>query len=180
MDERPIGYPTGWAPMLSFGGRIGLNYKGVDLNIDLAGGALQSWFQDYELKNALHGGGNSPAYILEDRWHREDPYDPNSKWIAGYYPAIRNGNSGPNALNSDFWLTNVRYLRVRNLELGYTLPSRISQKLKAERLRVYINGSNLISFDNVKKFQIDPEIDARAAVVYPQQRTILAGFNFTF
>ncbi len=180
MDERPIGYPTGWAPMLSFGGRIGLNYKGVDLNIDLAGGALQSWFQDYELKNALHGGGNSPAYILEDRWHREDPYDPNSKWIAGYYPAIRNGNSGPNALNSDFWLTNVRYLRVRNLELGYTLPSRISQKIKAERLRVYINGSNLISFDNVKKFQIDPEIDARAAVVYPQQRTILAGFNFTF
>lgn len=180
MDERPIGYPTGWAPMLSFGGRIGLNYKGFDLNVDLAGGALQSWFQDYELKNALHGGGNSPAYILEDRWHREDPYDPNSKWIPGYYPAIRNGNSGPNSMNSDFWLTNVRYLRVRNLELGYTLPSRISQKIKAERLRVYINGSNLLSFDNVKKFQIDPEIDARAAVVYPQQRTILAGFNFTF
>lgn len=112
MDERPIGYPTGWAPMMSFGGRIGLNWKGIDLNADFSGGAVQSWFQDYELRNAFHGGGNSPAYLLEDRWHRADPYDSNSEWIAGYYPAIRNGNSGPNHRNSDFWLTNVRYLRI--------------------------------------------------------------------
>ena len=180
MDERPIGYPTGWAPMVSFGGNIGLNWKGIDLNIDLAGGAMQSWFQDYELRNAFHGGGNSPAYLLEDRWHRADPYDPDSEWIPGRYPAIREGNSGPNARNSDFWLTNVRFLRVRNLELGYTLPSVITEKINVQKARIYINGSNLISFDNVKKFGIDPEIEARAAVVYPQQKTVLVGFNFSF
>jgi len=180
MDERPIGYPTGWAPMITFGGRIGLNYKGIDLNVDFAGGGMQSWNQDYELRNAFHGGGNSPAYLLEDRWHREDPYDRNSKWIPGYYPAIRNGNSGPNGRNSDFWLTNVRYLRVRNLELAYTLPQTISQKIKAQKIRLYVNGSNLISFDNVKDYQIDPEIEAAAAVVYPQQRVFMAGFNVTF
>ncbi|MCS4226379.1 TonB-dependent receptor [Sphingobacterium sp. BIGb0165] len=180
MDQRPIGYPTGWAPMMTFGGRIGLDWKGINLNIDLAGGAIQSWFQDYELRNAFHGGGNSPAYLLEDRWHRKDPYDPNSEWIPGYYPAIRNGNSGPNSANSDFWLTNVRYLRVRNLELGYNLPKAWIQKLKAEKVRFYINASNLISFDNVKDFQIDPEIEARAAVVYPQQKVFMVGFNMTF
>lgn len=180
MDERPIGYPTGWAPMMSFGGRIGLNWKGIDLNIDLAGATMQSWNQDYELRNAFHGGGNSPAYLLEDRWHRADPYDANSEWIPGYYPAIRNGNTGPNSKNSDFWLTNVRYLRVRNLELAYHLPKRITDKLKAEKIRFYINGSNLISFDNVKKFQIDPEIEAAAAVTYPQQKVFMAGFNVTF
>jgi len=180
MDQRPIGYPTGWAPMMTFGGRIGLDWKGINLNIDLAGGAIQSWFQDYELRNAFHGGGNSPAYLLEDRWHRKDPYDPNSEWIPGYYPAIRNGNSGPNSVNSDFWLTNVRYLRVRNLELGYNLPKAWIQKLKAEKVRFYINASNLISFDNVKDFQIDPEIEARAAVVYPQQKVFMVGFNMTF
>lgn len=180
MDERPIGYPTGWAPMMSFGGRIGLNWKGIDLNIDFAGGAVQSWFQDYELRNAFHGGGNSPAYLLEDRWHRADPYNPNSEWIPGYYPAIRNGNTGPNSRNSDFWLTNVRYLRVRNLELAYSLPKGFAEKIKAEKIRFYINASNLISFDNVKKFQIDPEIEARAAVVYPQQKVFMAGFNVTF
>lgn len=180
MDQRPIGYPTGWAPMMTFGGRIGLDWKGINLNIDLAGGAIQSWFQDYELRNAFHGGGNSPAYLLEDRWHRKDPYDPNSEWIPGYYPAIRNGNSGPNSANSDFWLTNVRYLRVRNLELGYNLPKAWIQKLKAEKVRFYINASNLISFDNVKDYQIDPEIEARAAVVYPQQKVFMVGFNMTF
>ena len=180
MDERPIGYPTGWAPMMSFGGRIGLNWKGIDLNIDFAGGAMQSWNQDYELRNAFHGDGNSPAYLLEDRWHRADPYDVNSEWIPGYYPAIRKGNSGPNSRNSDFWLTNVRYLRVRNLELAYSLPKRITEKLKAEKIRMYVNGSNLISFDNVKKFQIDPEIEAAAAVAYPQQKVFMVGFNVTF
>lgn len=180
MDERPIGYPTDWAPMLSFGGRIGLAWKGIDLNIDFAGGAMQSWFQDYELRNAFHGGGNSPAYLLEDRWHRADPYDPQSEWIEGYYPALRNGNSGPNSKNSDFWLTNVRYLRVKNMELGYTFPKQLISKIKAEKLRLFVSGSNLLSFDNVGKFQIDPEIDARAAVVYPQQSTVLVGFNVTF
>ena len=41
MDERPIGYPEGWAPIMSFGGNIGLQWKGIDLNIDLSGGAMQ-------------------------------------------------------------------------------------------------------------------------------------------
>ncbi len=180
MDERPIGYPTGWNPMITFGGHIGLEWKGIDLNIDLAGGGMQSWCQDYELRNPYHAGGNSPAYLLEDRWHRADPYDPDSEWIPGYYPAIRKGNTGPNHRNSDFWLTNVRYLRIRNMELGYTFPKKIISKIHAEKVRVYINGSNLVSFDNVGKFEIDPEIEARAAVVYPQQRTVLVGFNVTF
>ena len=166
--------------MMTFGGRVALNWKGIDLNIDFAGGAMQSWNQDYELRNAFHADGNSPAYLLEDRWHRADPYDRNSAWIPGYYPAIRQGNSGPNSRNSDFWLTNVRYLRVRNLELAYSLPKSITSKLKAEKIRLYVNGSNLISFDNVKKFQIDPEIEAAAAVVYPQQQVFMIGFNVTF
>lgn len=180
MDERPIGYPTGWSPMLSYGASIGLSWKGVDLNLDFAGGGMQSWCQDYELRNPFHGGGNSPAYLLEDRWHREDPYDPNSQWIAGYYPAIRKGTSGPNGRNSDFWLTNVRYLRLNNMELGYTLPKSMIAKIKAQKVRLYVSGSNLFSIDNVSKFQIDPEIEARAAVAYPQQSTILVGFNVTF
>ena len=55
--------------------------KGIDLNIDLSGGAMQGWRQNYELANAFHGNGNSPEYLLEDRWHRADLYDPNSEWI---------------------------------------------------------------------------------------------------
>lgn len=180
MDERPIGYPDSWAPMIGFGGNISLDWKDFDLSLDFTGGAMQSWFQNYELRNAFHNGYNSPAYLLTDRWHRADPYDPNSEWISGYYPAVREGNSGPNSKNSDFWLHNVRYIRLRNAELGYTLPKVLTRKTKMEKCRLYVNVSNLFSLDNVSKYQIDPEISANAGVVYPQQRTVILGFNLTF
>lgn len=180
MDERPIGFPENWAPILSFGGNIGLEWKGIDLNIDLSGGAMQGWRQNYELTNAYHNGGNSPAYLLEDRWHRLDLYDPESEWVPGYYPAIRNGEFAYNNKNSDFWLHNVHYLRISNLEIGYSLPMWMLKPIHAQKVRVYGSVSNLCSFDNVHQFGIDPEITAAAAVVYPQQRTFLVGFNVTF
>lgn len=180
LDEGPIGYPDGWAPMLSFGGNIGLQYKNFDLNMDFAGAGMQSWFQNYELRNAFHAGGNTPVYLLTDRWHRADPYDPDSEWIPGRYPAIRNNTSMNNGRNSDFWLHDVRFLRLRNAELGYNLPHSLLGKVGVSKARVYVSGSNLFSIDNVHQFGIDPEIQANAAVVYPQQRTFMVGFNLTF
>lgn len=180
MDERPIGFPEGWAPILSFGGNIGLEWKGIDLNIDFSGGAMQGWRQNYELTNAYHNGGNSPAYLLEDRWHRLDLYDPESEWVPGRYPAIRNGEFAYNNKNSDFWLHNVHYLRISNLEIGYSLPTWMLKPIHAQKVRIYGSVSNLCSFDNVHQYGIDPEITAAAAVVYPQQRTSLVGFNVTF
>ena len=147
MDERPIGFPEGWAPILSFGGNIGLEWKGIDLNIDFSGGAMQGWRQNYELTNAYHNGGYSPAY---------------------------------NNKNSDFWLHNVHYLRISNLEIGYSLPTWMLKPIHAQKVRIYGSVSNLCSFDNVHQYGIDPEITAAAAVVYPQQRTFLVGFNVTF
>lgn len=180
MDERPIGFPEGWAPILSFGGNIGLEWKGIDLNIDFSGGAMQGWRQNYELTNAYHNGGNSPAYLLEDRWHRLDLYDPESEWVPGRYPAIRNGEFAYNNKNSDFWLHNVHYLRISNLEIGYSLPTWMLKPIHAQKVRIYGSVSNLCSFDNVHQYGIDPEITAAAAVVYLQQRTFLVGFNVTF
>lgn len=180
MDERPIGFPEGWAPILSFGGNIGLEWKGIDLNIDFSGGAMQGWRQNYELTNAYHNGGNSPAYLLEDRWRRLDLYDPESEWVPGRYPAIRNGEFAYNNKNSDFWLHNVHYLRISNLEIGYSLPTWMLKPIHAQKVRIYGSVSNLCSFDNVHQYGIDPEITAAAAVVYPQQRTFLVGFNVTF
>ncbi len=179
-DERPIGYPTGWSPMLGFGGNINLQWKSFDMNLDFAGASMYSWMQNYEMRNPFHAGGNSPAYLLEDRWHRADPYDPNSEWIAGKYPAVRKGTSGNNGKNSDFWLHNVTYLRLKNFELGYTLPKSIVSRANIDKLRVYISASNLFTIDNLKEYGIDPEIDASAGVAYPQQRTVLLGVNLTF
>ncbi|MGJ5641294.1 SusC/RagA family TonB-linked outer membrane protein [Formosa sp. S-31] len=180
LDEKPIGFPDGWAPMLSYGGNIGLQWKNFDLNIDFAGASMTSWFQNYELRNAFHAGGNTPEYLLTDRWHRADPYDPDSEWIPGKYPAIRNNTSQNNGRNSDFWLHKVRYLRLRNAQFGYTAPRELFEDFGITKARVYVSGSNLFSIDNVHEFGIDPEIQANAAVVYPQQKTVLVGFNLTF
>lgn len=181
MDQRPIGYGEGWPPYMSYGFNMSFDWKGLNLNLDFSGGTMQSWVQDYELKNPFHANGSSPAYLLTDRWHREDPYDPSSKWIEGYYPAVRKGGaSHSNYWMSDFWVHNVRYLRLKNLELGYVIPQKIVSKIGVSKIRCYVNASNLFSWDNVKKYEIDPEISARAAVVYPSQRLIILGANVSF
>lgn len=181
LDERPIGYAEGANPYLSFAFNSSIAYKGFSLFFDFAGASLQSFQRNWEIKIPYQNNGTSPAYMLEDRWHREDPFDPNSNWVPGTYPAIRKDNtSHVNFRKSDFWITNVRYLRLRNVELGYNLNQSLTKKLGLSALRVYVNASNLFSFDNVKKYEIDPEISSGNALVYPQQRLFNAGFNLTF
>jgi TonB-linked SusC/RagA family outer membrane protein len=181
LDERPIGYAEGANPYLSFALNTSFAYKGFTLFMDFAGASLQSFQRNWELKIPYQNNGTSPHFMLEDRWHREDPYDPNSKWIPGTYPAIRKDNSSHvNFRKSDFWITNVRYIRLRNIELGYSFNQKTFKKLGSNGLRVYVNASNLFSIDNVKKYEIDPEISSGNGLVYPQQRMFNAGFNITF
>jgi TonB-linked SusC/RagA family outer membrane protein len=181
LDERPIGYAEGANPYLSFALNTSFAYKGFTLFMDFAGASLQSFQRNWELKIPYQNNGTSPHFMLEDRWHREDPYDPNSAWIPGTYPAIRKDNSSHvNFRKSDFWITNVRYIRLRNIELGYSFNQKVFKKLGSNGLRVYVNASNLFSLDNVKKYEIDPEISSGNALVYPQQRMFNAGFNITF
>lgn len=158
------------------------SYKGFSLAIVWAGATMQSFFRDVELKYPFQNNGTSPHYMLTDRWHREDPYDPASKWIAGTYPATRPLNTThSNYQPNDFWITNVSYLRLRNLELGYDLPKNVLRRIGGiSRIRVYVNGTNLVTIDNVHQFEIDPEIQSSGGLVYPQQKLYTFGFNVTF
>lgn len=180
LDRKPLGYSRGTNPFLSFGSSINAAYKGFNLSLVFAGAALQSFQRSGELQIPFQNNGTSPAYMFEDRWHREDPYDINSKWIPGKYPAIRRGNTHINYQLNDFWLTNVKYIRLRNIEVGYTLPRTIISKAGLSRLRFYVNATNLFTLDNVKEFGIDPEVASGNGRVYPQQRLITFGFNASF
>jgi hypothetical protein len=118
---------------------------------------------------------------LADRWHRADPYNPYSEWIAGEYPAIRKDYNGHiNYSANDYWIINVKYLRLRNLEIGYEIPKTALKHIGVSRIRVYANGTNLFSIDNVKDLQMDPEVSLGSALVYPQQRLYTFGFNLSF
>jgi hypothetical protein len=117
--------------------------------------------------------------MFEDRWHREDVFNTDSNWIPGTYPAIRRHGADHLYRHNTFWLTNVKYMRLRNLELGYRLSPTALDKIGLTALRIYASGTNLFSFDNVKEFGIDPEIGSANGLVYPQQRLFTFGFNIT-
>lgn len=181
LDQRPIGYAQGAQPYMSFGTNFNFEWKRFTLAIDFAGATMQSFRRTVELLFPFQNNGNSARYMLVDRWHREDPYNPNSAWIPGTYPAIRKDNTTHvNYALNDFWLTNVHYFRLKNMELGYNIPKSILQRVKISNLRVYVNGTNLFSFDNTKDLEIDPEISLGSGLIYPQQRLVNFGFNLSF
>lgn len=178
LDERPIGFAVNSNPILGFGGNLSADYAGVSLGVDLAGGTMYSYNQNLEMKYPFQGDHNSPEWMLVDRWHRADPYDDSSEWIPGRYPPIRRGlTSHSSYRNSTFWRTNVTYLRLRRVELGYNLPDRLESALRLSNSRVYVSGTNLHSFDNVGHIRLDPEVAFDSGLRYPPQRVWTIGFS---
>lgn len=179
MDNRPIGFRQDATPVLNFGLNFSFAYKNFDLAFDLSGGALNTWFQEWEQRNPFHDGGNNPQYYMEDTWRLSDIFDPNSELIPGKYPMLLLGNSNhSNYWNSDFWKKNVTYVKLRNLEFGYSLPKSLLQKVNIQRIRLYFSGQNLLTVSNLKG--VDPEINASNGLVYPTTRIFNFGVNLTF
>jgi len=181
-DQRPIGYGYGTQPNINFGFSIAAGYNGFDMHLDFSGAAGYTWYQNWESRWAFQGNGNLNT-IFKDRWHRADPFDINSKWIPGKYPANRynpgNGHSDY-SVQSTFWMHNVRYLRARTLELGYTLPQHISKKAGLVKARVYVNAYNLFSIDNLHQYNIDTEVIDDNSLQHPQSKVVNVGCNLTF
>jgi TonB-linked SusC/RagA family outer membrane protein len=180
MDMRPISYALYDNPILGYGFTTNVGYKNFSLQVDFAGGTMLAFSQNLELKFPFQGGHNSPRWMLEDRWHRADVYDVNSEWIPGRYPPIRENSSHANYKESNFWRTNVSYLRVRRIELGYQIPSSVLQKLHLKGARLYTSGTNLFTLDNLSHIELDPELAMDSGLRYPSQKVINIGFNLTF
>ncbi len=181
-DVRPIGYPRDRNPILNFGFNFTAQYKGFDLRADFSGGSMYSYNQGWEMRWPYQNTGNLLAQFYDDRYHRVDPFDLNSQWVSGKYPPLRFNAGWHNNYNknSDFWLTNVKYLRMRTLELGYTVPQTIMDKLGMQRARVYVNTYNLFSIDNVSSLGVEPEGMDENGLQYPQNKFVNIGVNLSF
>lgn len=180
-DERPIGFGADKQPNINYGISIALMYERFDFRADFSGAAGYTWFQNWETRNPFQNDGNLNTIFL-DRWRRENPFDPKSGWIPGKYPALRfnDGNHSNYNRNSTFWAHNVKYLRARTIELGYSLPTKLLSRIKMQKARFYVNAYNLFSFDNVKEYDIDPEINDDNGLQFPQSKFLNAGLNLTF
>ncbi|WP_295128204.1 SusC/RagA family TonB-linked outer membrane protein [uncultured Chitinophaga sp.] len=180
-DERPIGFGVGTQPNVNFGFQLGLGYKGIDFRADFSGATGYTWYQNWEMKWPFQNNGNLNNIFL-DRWHREDMWDPNSKWIPGKYPALRYNRGGHSNYNNsnDFWAHNARYVRARTIELGYTIPQNILDRIKMNKCRIYVNGNNLFTFSNLNEFNVDPEVTEENGLQFPQNKTVNVGVNLAF
>ncbi|MGI8638296.1 MAG: SusC/RagA family TonB-linked outer membrane protein [Segetibacter sp.] len=183
-DQRPIGYGNG-QPNINFGFTIGLVYRNFDFNADFSGAAGYTWFQNFESRWAFQNNGNLNT-IFTDSWHHTDILDQNSPWVLGKYPANRYnigfGHSDYEVngqRNSTFWAHNVKYIRARTLQFGYTLPASVLNRVKIQRARIYVNAYNLFSIDNLKQFQTDPEISDDNGIQFPQNRVMNFGINLS-
>jgi len=181
-DAKPIYWMGG--PKLHYGMTIQVGWKGFDLNVLLQGSALNSVRYHEVMGSVLAFNGNSPSFYY-DRWHQADPYDPNSVWIPGEWPATRTTDYDAGAMRYENSKNrvNASYLRLKNLEIGYTLPGKVLKPLGVQNMRVFVNGYNLFMICNKYLKNFDPEVSEGGegyGFTYPLSVSYNFGVNITF
>lgn len=170
-------------PRYNYGLNIGADWNGIDFSIFFQGVGRRDWYPNANA-DKFWGPYSRPYYsfLPEDFsskvWSEENP--------DAYFPLLR----GYTALNSggslnganDRYIQNIGYLRIKNLVVGYTLPSRILQKAKIQRLRIYASAENLATWTPLETKYIDPEqpIADSNGRSYPLSRTFSVGIDITF
>ncbi|MGQ8335856.1 TonB-dependent receptor [Sunxiuqinia sp. A32] len=177
-DAHPIRYNQ--YPWMNFSFIFDASYKDFDLNFLLQGSAMSSTKYGEQLREPLWGNGNSSAMQqFMDRWHpvdpNADPYDPATEWVPGRFAYT---GTLPD-YNSSFNAENGAYLRLKSVELGYTLPSELMSKTGIKNLRLYVNAYNLFTLTKVD--YMDPEHnDETYGYLYPLNKTVSVGLNVKF
>lgn len=161
---------NGNSPAFSYGGNLGLSWKNFNFGMLLQGvGDYQVYYNNQAYRFVTVMGQSLIKDITDNAWTAENPYD--SK-----YPKLRNSSNSKNNQASDAFVMNAAYLRCKNIQLGYTLPSDISKKFFVESFRIYTSVDNLFT---ITKFPgLDPEVGA--TVGYPSIRQYSVGVNVSF
>ena len=151
-DDHPIA--TYGLPLFNYGITLGANYKGFDLSVNFQGAAQIFYRYTEVLAEPLSFGDAGTMTKFLDRWHPADPnanpYDPSTQWISGYYQYTTQAEpSGTRAIE------NASYLRLKTLDLGYTIPNRVLSKFGVKNLRIYFSGYNILTFTGLR--DMDPE-----------------------
>ncbi len=154
-------------PTFQGGINLGLSYKNFDLSV-LFQGATGG-----ELRVATDESGAIGNYLLdfyENRWTVDNP--------SSEHPRITDRSDQYYSNNNTYWLRSTNYIRLKNVELGYNLPSNILEKAKISNLRLYVSGMNLLTWSKNKVY--DPESTNQLGQYYPQSRLINGGVMVSF
>ena len=161
-------------PKFTFGLNLGVEYKGVDLSVLLQGVAGVTGLLDGFAGWAFRGDGNI------QKWQAEGRFDPANPTRYPDYPRLEDlsNSTTPNIVTSDFWTQDASYIRLKNIQLGYTFPKKMLQAAKISNLRVYVQAENPLCWNKYKPGW-DPEINT-SGNYYPILATYTFGVNFKF
>ena len=168
-------------PSLIYGLGASVSWRGFDLNLHFQGAGKYTFLINSGAVNAFRDGrwGNILQGITDNRWISSDisgtkeTENPNAP-----YPRLSYGYNLNNQQSSSFWLRNGRFLRLKNLDIGYTLPKPMVNTIHLESVRIYISGQNLITWSPFKLW--DPELDSsQRGQIYPITRSFTAGIQIS-
>ena len=166
-DKVAIGYST-VLPEIMYGFSIGLGYKNVSLKADFQGVANYTLVRNMSsMYRPLVGNKNVSQHYLENRW---TPENTNAR-----YPRLTTKQNDNNFRESSIWAENGNFLKLRNVELAYTLPKSWVNKIRLSNINLFARGMNLFSFDHVK--DMDPE---QMYATYPSFRSYNIGLTLDF
>lgn len=170
-DKCPIGNPI--YPQLTGGATVGFEYKGFDFSMLWAGSAKVSRYLNGVLRTPF-GDGNWGLlqHMVENRW---TPETAGTATIPRVYSGTRTNNY---VQNSTLWLKDASYLRLKNLQIGYTFKGDWMKKINLKNMRLYVSGENLLTFDHLKI--ADPEATDDKRFEYPLQMIFNIGLNLNF
>jgi TonB-linked SusC/RagA family outer membrane protein len=180
-DVVPIGASR--VPSMIYGFGFSVLWKGFDINIHLQGAGSSSYFINgpsvYPFAEGGWGNVLTDLGNAKNRWiSKEISGDPATENPNAKYPRLSYGGSANNYRTSTYWLRDGAYLRLKNVELGYTLPSRLMSSIHVNKARVYVMGYNLAVWDSLKIW--DPELGSGDGMKYPISKTITLGLNVNF
>ncbi|WP_018630172.1 SusC/RagA family TonB-linked outer membrane protein [Niabella aurantiaca] len=170
-DQAPIGYST--VPEITYSLSGGIGYKGFDLNVLFQGAARSSVYMAGDL-----GWDNSWGNYYAEHANR---WTPETAAAATYPRFLQKAEaSHQNYFLSDFWLRNGDYLRVKNLQIGYTVGKKLLSRTPVSSVRLYANAFNLFTWDKVKRVDPESSPERNTGQFYPQQRIVNFGLNVNF
>ena len=175
-DEVPIGYPT--TPEIIYGFGVSSSYKNFDLSFFFQGSARSSFFIDaYRTSPFIDTSGSAIGNnALLTAW-ANDHWSENDRDLYAAWPRLSDQLIDNNNRNSTWWLRDGSFLRLKSLEIGYSMNEELIQKAKLESARLYISTTNLFT---ISKFKIwDVEMGGNG-LGYPIQRGINLGLNMNF
>lgn len=162
-------------PKYTFGLSLGGDYKGFDFNVLLQGVAGVKGMLSNYAGYAFFQEGNIQKWQMENCWNVQ----PENRYPD--YPRLEiMSNAGSiNTLTSDYWILNASYLKVRNIQVGYTLPESLTKKFGSSGMRIYVSLDNPLTFKGYRKGW-DPENTNNDGYYYPTMSTYTLGLNLKF